>query len=248
MQPTAPILLQPLFADGPHKVSDEDLAARYAEIKAIWARFLQPKKIRLPSLDSLEGLSLVYLADGYPETRPVSKDEATTFVRFYKPKTNDLQAIRHLSTQAGFWIAAGSRAERASDGAVLRNGWYQLLTLEETYTNWDSARRVESGDWDEIKRAYANRCATCGSEEGRPNLQWPTQTTTLQKGHMNPMEPLGPGNLIPQCSPCNKAYLSHFIFDDRGRTVSIADPVPVIKAPERVRRAVYEILAREFDR
>ena len=248
MPDTSSPSLSPLFADGPRQVSDEELAARYAEIAAMWARWLQAQKVPLPTRNSIEGLSLLYLADGYPATRPVSKAEVTNFIRFYKPGVNDVQALRHLSTQKGYRISAGSRGERAIDGSPLGNGWYQLLSLEVVYDNWDSKRRVETGDWDEIKRAYGGRCATCGSEEGQPNLQWPTQMTVLQKGHMNPFEPLGPGNSIPQCIPCNKAYLSHFIFDDRGRTIAVAGPHPVKVAPLEVRRVIFEMLAREFDR
>ena len=76
---------------------------------------------------------------------------------------------------------------------------YKLITLESSYPGFTGQKRVEniSGDyWEDLKRAYNYRCATCGSKEGEPNYNWPETITKLQKGHMDPSKPLEEGNVI----------------------------------------------------
>ena len=73
-----------------------------------------------------------------------------------------------------------------------------------------------------LKIRYKNRCASCGSEEGKPNLRYPSATTKLQLGHRNPHKPLTEDNSIPQCQFCNRADRDWWVYDERGRVVGIA--------------------------
>lgn len=45
----------------------------------------------------------------------------------------------------------------------------------------------------------------------------------LQKGHMNPSEPLAAGNIIPQCQICNRGDRNRWIYDKTGRVIEVAD-------------------------
>jgi len=104
----------------------------YKTICEFHEKYLKQFGVKLPKLyDSQsnftkDALVLVYLAYDYPNTRKVSKEELTKFVRSYYPNTNDIQQARHLGAQAGWWIVAGGR-----DNIVLkiRRGSYQLYTL-----------------------------------------------------------------------------------------------------------------------
>jgi hypothetical protein len=236
----------PLFGDGPRQLSGTELSQRLEAVRALWKNSLEPLGVVFPSPDSNDALCLVALSDGYPNTRPWSKRDLTNFVEIYKTRTNDLQAPRMLGAQRGFWVSSGRRGERANDGSRLHSGEYQLCTLENEYPNWNSARRVQTGDWEELKRSYDYRCATCGSREGEPNRNWPAQVTKLTQGHMDPAGLQGPGNWIPQCDVCNLAYGGHYVFDDRGRVVAVADTRPVLNASPQVRFLIWKSLSAEF--
>lgn len=92
--------------------------------------------VRLPALKDKKGnyikdaLVLVYLTQGYLNTKNVTKEELTSFIRLFYPRTNDLQQARHLGAQKGWYIAAGGRDNK---NVVLDRGEYKLLTLEKPY-------------------------------------------------------------------------------------------------------------------
>lgn len=230
-----------------HQALDKDAIRRgYEIIQQFHEKFLKKVGVKLPKLFSQGGtftrdaLVLVYLALGYPRTRPVSKGEITSFVRSFFPDTNDTQQARHLGAQKGWWIIAGGRDNIVAN---LKRGWYQLHTLEKPYPSFTQGHRVaETGDWNAIKQQYHFRCATCGSEEGEPHLHWPATKTKLQKAHMNPRQPLVAGNIIPQCQKCNRADRNWWIYDAKGRVVGIADPSVVKRCSKELQEQMYRIL------
>jgi hypothetical protein len=241
-----------LAALDPFALSNEAIASLYAQIEAEWAAHLAARGVKLPSQHSKSGqlsqgaLVLVRLAVGYPQTRPVSKTDLTGFIRRFYPQTNDVQEARHLAAQGGFFIASGTRGDVLPDGSRLPASAYQLVTLSQPYPGFDSARRIETGDFEEIKEQYHHRCATCGSQEGQPHLQWPQAITQLQPGHMNPRLALGPKNTIPQCAQCNRADRNYFRYDDRGRVVAVAALHPVEIADKEVQLEIYHYLKAKF--
>lgn len=163
---------------------------------------------------------MVRLAQGYPDTKAVTKDEITAFVRGFYPKVGDVQQARHLGMQEGYNIVSGTRG----DGNDIPPGSYKLLTLESTHPAFKPHRREGfAGDWNEIKARYNYRCAECGSKEGEEHLFRKGVIVELQKGHMDPTKPLTEGNIIPQCQVCNRADRSRWIYDKTGRVVEIAD-------------------------
>lgn len=222
----------------------------YKTISEFHAKHLSAYGVKLPNLYDKNGsltkdaLVLVYLAYGYPDTRQVSKEELTKFIRSYYPDTNDVQQARHLGAQSGWWIVAGGR-----DNIVLniKRGTYQLYTLEQPYPGFKKGHRISrTEDWDGIKSQYNYRCATCGSQEGKPHFHWPATKTILQKAHMDPNKPLVAGNIIPQCQKCNRADRNRWVYDDKGRVIKLADPSFVRNFDKSVRMRIYRILYKEF--
>lgn len=222
----------------------------YTTISEFHEKYLKQLGVKLPSLYDSRGnftkdaLVLVYLAYDYPNTRKVSKEELTKFVRSYYPNTNDVQQARHLGAQYGWWIVSGGR-----DNIVLNieRGNYQLYTLEQQYPGFKKGHRITSIDnWDEIREKYNFRCATCGSQEGKPHFHWPATKTILQKAHMNPNKPLIPGNIIPQCQKCNRADRNRWVYDEKGRVIKLADANFARNFDKDVREKIYKILYNEF--
>jgi len=229
-------------------LSDEVIEDSYSQIKSRWERDLKPFGVRLPRLRvkgkfTKDALVLVYLFQGYPNTSIVSKTELTQFVRQFYPDVNDVQQARHLGAQKGWYIAAGGRDNRVAE---LKTGQYKLITLEDPYPGFRQSPSSDTSNWKAVKALYGNRCATCGSEEGKPHLHYPSVRTKLEQAHRDPTKPLGPGNVIPQCSQCNRTYRNHWVYDERGRIVALANPSVIKKSDVEIRRKVYRILYREF--
>lgn len=55
-------------------------------------------------------------------------------------------------------------------------------------------------------------------------------------------------NIIPQCQFCNRAYKNDFVFDAKGRVVSVCSLAPVKKARAEVQASIYEWLKKKYDR
>lgn len=233
--------------------TDEEIQRTYDLIADCHAKHLEELGVKLPRLRKANGdyvlsaLTLVYLARGYPDVKTVSKSELTQFMRQYVPDVNDVQQARHLAAQSGWYILSGTRKDgRDMD---VQPGEYRLISLEEAYPGFNSQRRVDLSSpdyWEQLKAAYGYRCACCGSKEGEPNIHWPDTITVLQKGHMDPSKPLGPGNLIPQCTKCNQPARDFWVFDDKGRVVAVANPVVIDRSSEDVQLRIYERLYRKY--
>ncbi len=233
----------------PRRISRRIIEETYRMIKNYHERHLAVHGVKLPILENAAGytkdaLTLIYLAQGYPNTRAVSKEELTQFIRSYYPNTNDVQQARHLGAQKGWFIAAGSRDNR---DVHLERGEYQLVSLERPYPAFHGHRAAEAAGWEELKAAYGYRCATCGSREGEYHLHWPNTRTRLQMAHMNPLRGLVPGNIIPQCQKCNRADRNNWVYDERGRVIKVANAQVIKRSDREVRWRAYQILYREFN-
>jgi len=234
------------------RLSNEKIEKIYDMLRRYYKKYLKQHGVKLPKLTDSKGnytkdaLVLVYLAQNYPNTKKVSKGELTQFIRQYYPNVVDIQQARHLGAQKGWFIVSGTRGNK---GAIkLKSGEYQLISLKKPYPAFvrQRADELDIKDWEKLKKRYKNRCATCGSEEGKPNIHWPNSITRLQKAHKNPHEPLKAGNTIPQCQFCNRAYRNYWIFDDKGRVRKIANPKVVLKSDETVQWEIYKILYKKF--
>lgn len=225
------------------KLSDKQIDDTYELLERYHQEYLADCGVALPSLRKKDGytkdaLVLVYLAQGYPHTRAVSKDELTDFIRRYYPDTNDVQQARHLAAQKGWYIESGTRGDMASRD--LRPGEYRLKTLTEHYPGFTAQRRQQAeGDWwEQMKADYDYRCACCGSREGEPHRYWKGTITKLEMGHMDPTKPLTPDNTIPQCEKCNRPDRNDWIYDRKGRVVALASARPVLRSSRAVQREI----------
>ena len=75
---------------------------------------------------------------------------------------------------------------------------------------------------------------------------WKNTLTKLQKGHKDPRRPLGPGNIIPQCSKCNQPDRNCWVYDDKGRVVGLANAIVVERCPADLQKEIYIRLYRQF--
>lgn len=233
-------------------MTDSEIKKIYDLISTYHSKYLKAKNVKMPKLKDNNGytkdaLTLVFLSRDYPNTKIVSKAELTTFIQQFYPDVLDVQQARHLGAQKGWYILSGTRKDIESIN--LKPGEYKLKTLEDCYPDFTGLRRVETeGDdyFDQLKKSYGYRCATCGSEEGKPNLMWKNTITVLQKGHMDPSKPLEPGNIIPQCEKCNRADRNYWVYDSKGRVIAIANPVVVDRCSQKVQKEIFERLKIRF--
>lgn len=201
-----------------------NLELEYKKITEYHKKCLEKYGVKLPSLFNAKGmylkdaLVLIKLFEGYPNTKIISKEELTIFVRKFYPDVVDVQQARHLSMQKGWYIESGTRGD-----SLIPKGSYKLITLEKPYPAFCGERREGfKGNFESIKKDYGYRCATCGSKEGDEHLFRKGVKVKLQEGHMNPSKPLVEGNIIPQCQICNRPDRNKWIFDKTGRVVSVA--------------------------
>jgi len=155
----------------------------------------------------------------------------------------DSQQARHLPRNYGFKIISSKKYKiyQANPSGVdlppppslpRREHWYTLADLRLGNPSPHRKLGVTEEEFEKIKKTYNYRCATCGAEEGKLhyNPYYDREIVQLQKGHMNPLKELEPGNIIPQCQFCNRAYRNWLVFDRNGRTIGVADWVFVIRS------------------
>ncbi len=233
------------------KMSDKEIIEIYTMLQFYHDKYLIKHGVILPNLKqggnyTKDALVLVRLAKGYPDTETLSKRELTDFMGLYFDDIVDVQQARHLSAQKGWCIQSGTRGEN------IPKGCYKLVSLEIPSPSFISDRRsgVSADNFDSLKKAYDNRCATCGSEEGKPHLYRKGTIVQLQQGHIDPSKDLVPGNIIPQCQVCNRADRNRWVYDKTGRVEEVADTYDgkrvVIKfiknTSDLVRRELLELL------
>lgn len=234
-------------------MNDQTINETYQHIQKMHDKFLKQYGVILPSLKkngkyTKDALTLVYLAQGYPNTKAISKKELTEFIQQYYPDVLDVQQARHLGAQKGWFILSGTRKDNVSE--TINPGEYKLETLEKCYPGFSAERRTENiGDdyWEELKRKYDYRCACCGSKENEPHRYWKSTTTTLQKGHKDPRKPLEPGNIIPQCEKCNRPDRNYWVYDSKGRVIALSNEKAIDHSSPDVQKAVYIRLYNKFN-
>ena len=212
---------------------------------------LEKYNVKMPKLYSngnytLNALVLIYLFSKIGEI--VSKQELTDYLRTMGFDVNDVQQARHLAQQSGWYILSGTRGDYECKNLGIKSGEYMLKTIKEPYPSYKNLKRTETlnaGSWDELKKMYNYRCATCGSKEGEPNFLYPASTTTLQQGHKDPSMPLTIDNTIPQCPFCNRASRNYFVFDNKGRVEKIYDPHFILRSDKEIQLTMLQLLIED---
>ena len=164
-------------------VKEKDLLKYYDELKDYYENYLKQFGVKFPKLKlggkfTKDALVLIYLYINF--RKPVSKEDLTNFLSMYGERPNDVQQARHLGQQKGWYIISGQRGDIDCDKFNVKPGEYALISVEKYYPNFTNLRRTTTFDengWEEIKRAYHYRCATCGSVENEPNIHYPNKIT-----------------------------------------------------------------------
>lgn len=152
-------------------MNKKEIIEIYKVISAMYEKYLKKygvKPINLYDKNNnytKDALTLIYLAKDYPNTKAISKQELTDFIRQFYPETNDVQQARHLSKQKGYNIISGTRGDI---NEKIPAGYYKLIDLQNPYKSYKANRRkgIQSESFEELKKEYNYRCATCGSREG----------------------------------------------------------------------------------
>lgn len=172
-------------------------------LRSDWKQYLEPHGVKFnfkESSDSYKVLNLLYQHKGVWLTK-------SQIARLIGYTGSDLQTPRHLGKQSGWYVD--------QDG----KGSYRLVTTKEPHPSFAAKKRLNelnTSDFDVMKAAYNNECATCHAPEGKPHRHEHGKVV-LEKGHMDPRLDMSPENIIPQCQYCNKFYGDKHIFDRQGR-------------------------------
>ena len=199
-------------------------------------------------LDGKE-LQLIFLCKHIKKL--VHKDAVSVFVRSHIPSAAYDQQVRHLGTQLG-WNVLNKGAKIPDVDESVPSGYNYLVSLEtpnpsRIATALKRAGRLAAKNFEQLKVAYDNKCATCGIEEGKKDVRDGT-VVSLQQGHMNPRLPLTLDNTIPQCSYCNQTYKDYFRFNEYGRVIAVNNPVILLQSPKDIQDEMIQVLLAERQR
>lgn len=224
-------------------MSPEEIEKWWDILKTEYDTHLRQYQVKLPQKGSAGALWLVYLKKH--EGKMVHKDTISAFVSSVNPKSGKDQQVRHLAGRGWYILNKGDKILK--ENKTMPSGYHMLITTENPKPSflWKAlkrAGRISAQNFDQLKITYDNRCATCGSQEGKPHLLETTQRTKLQQGHMNPRMSLSLDNSIPQCQLCNQIYQDDYVFNEKGRIIAVASPKPVLKADKEVREEIKEAL------
>lgn len=229
-------------------LNKNEIESNYNIILKEYKNHLEKYGVKMPKLYSnneytLNALVLIYLYTKIGKS--VSKQELTEFLRSMGYDINDVQQARHLAQQSGWNILSGKRNDSECKNLGIKPGEYMLKNISEPYQSYKKMKRTESlnvNSWEELKKLYNYRCATCGSKEGEPNFLYSSSTTVLQQGHKDPSKPLTIDNTIPQCDFCNRASRNYFVFDNKGRVEKIYDPHFILRSEKEIQIMMLRLL------
>lgn len=178
----------------------------------------------------------------------VHKDAVSSFVRKHLPEAALDQQVRHLGTQYGWFVLNKSHKIPDTEVAV-PSGYNYLVSIDTPNPKviaiaLKRAGRLSARNFEELKMAYGNKCATCGAEEGKKDIR-NGSIVTLEQGHMNPRKSLTLDNTIPQCKYCNSTYADYFQFNEYGRVIAVNNPEILLKSPYDVQDEMIQVLLEE---
>ena len=241
--------IETLPIEGTHTLmSPEEVNKLYSEVLSIWEKHLKSYGVTFPKFATKKMYWLVYLYKY--RGRYVHKDTISAFVNNLSPKSGKDQQVRHLAADGWYILNRGEKLPDSDE--IVPSGYHLLYSLEILKPNYQHKLlkrfgRLAAKSFDELKAAYGFKCATCGSEEGKPQRYFPDKVTQLQQGHMNPCKALTVENSIPQCQQCNQTMQDMFEFNDKGLPVKLAGKRLVESSTVEVKKEIYNYLKREFE-
>ncbi|MDP3726281.1 MAG: hypothetical protein Q8R36_03740 [bacterium] len=224
-------------------MSPDEINQWYDTLKDEHETYLKSYGVKLYQKDSSAALWLIYLRKY--QGKAVHKDTISAFVQSVKPDAGKDQQVRHLAEEGWFVLNKGEKLP--GNNEIVPGGYHLLVTTESPkpsflYRELKRAGRISAKNFHQLKAIYNNRCASCGSQEGKPHLLERDKRTALQQGHMDPYKKLNLENSIPQCQVCNQVYKDDYVFDAKGRAIAVASPNPVLRAHKEVIQAIKKIL------
>jgi hypothetical protein len=211
--------------------------------------YLTAYSLKIPEINSNKFLQLVCLR--MYTNKLVSKEVISQFVRFFNKNASVDQQSRHLGSQDFFYVL-NAKEKIPNIDMIVPVGYHILITLETPHPKFIHASHKRAGrfaakNFDELKRSYNNRCATCGSLENKPHFKDASKKTLLQQGHIDPLKSLTIDNTIPQCQLCNQTYKDNFVFNEEGRVIAVASLEPIVKAHKSVKEKILDFLLNQKD-
>lgn len=224
-------------------MSPDEIESWYRKLEGEYKTNLAQYGVKFPAEHSIKALWLIFLRKN--KGTLVHKDTISSFVASVNPKAGKDQQVRHLASDGWYILNKGDKLPDKKD--VVPSGYHILITTENPkptflFKSLKRAGRIAAKDFGQLKAAYGFRCASCGSQEGKPNLLEPDKKTQLQQGHMNPLKALTLENSIPQCQVCNQVYQDDFVFDAKGRVVAVASEKAVLRADKEVQKEILKKL------
>lgn len=218
--------------------TSKELQDAWEELQEIHKKYLLEYDVAIPRASRYnETAKAVWLAVLWHYKEDVHKDKISEVVRRDMKNVATDQQVRHLKR----------------DGWDIGNkpGIHCLNPYKPSaeFATMDRQRRMrlEASNFEDLKKAFGYRCASCGAKEGKTNPRYGNDIVQLQQGHK---DPAGSGNkmdnIIPQCQFCNRAYRDDFTFDEKGRVRAVANHQPVSRARESVQRKILEWLTQKF--
>lgn len=209
--------------------------------------YLVAYALKIPKENSNKFLQLLCLR--IYKNKLVSKEVISKFVRHFNKNASVDQQSRHLGSQDFFYVL--NKNEKIPNIEMkVPVGYHILISLETPHPKYIHASAKRAGrfaarNFEELKMAYNNRCATCGSPENKSHFHDASKKTILQQGHMDPFKKLTIKNTIPQCQFCNQTYKNNFVFNEKGRIIAIASLEPLKKANNFLKEQILEYLIKE---
>src|SRR3989344_818922 len=236
--------MEKISKQGAHShMSPDEVETWYETLKGEWETNLSKYGVLFPKKDVTKAFWLIFLRKY--QGKLVHKDTISSCVETINPKAGKDQQVRHLASDGWYILNRGDKVPGADE--TVPSGYHVLITTESPKPTFlfkalKRAGRIGAKDFGHLKAAYDFRCATCGSQEGKPNFLEPNKRTELHQGHMNPHNKLTLENSIPQCQVCNAVYKDDFVFDAKGRVVAVASTRPVLSADKEVRDEIKKVL------
>ena len=211
--------------------------------------YLISYSLKIPTINSNKFLQLLCLRIN--KNKLVSKEVISKFVRYFNKDASVDQQSRHLGSQDFFYVL-NAREKIPNIDMIVPVGYHILITLETPHPKYihassKRAGRLAARNFDELKRVYNNRCATCGSLGNKPHFYDASKKTLLQQGHIDPLKTLTIDNIIPQCQLCNQIYKDNFVFDEQGRVTAVASLEPIRKANQSIKEEILNFLLKLKD-
>lgn len=173
----------------------------------LWERYLEPHGVKAPpEYGTVGAAQLSLLAFNYPNTFVVTKTLAVDTLRRLRFQFNDLQELRHLGKQGGFYIAQSDMLRGLGVSGAQR-GDYRLLTLEQPLPGWNPYRRVN-----ERHGIVDGECSYCHGRAGEINPKFRTLIGAVKFYHADPQLPLDTANRVVQCDICNRTLQDRYAY------------------------------------